>query len=51
MTQPLTRRDSAVAAASVPNVADMTPSERQRYVEQLGHEIANWSAELNRRLA
>lgn len=36
---------------SVVQVQDMDKEERRRYVEYLGREIANWSAELNRRLA
>lgn len=36
---------------SVAQAQDMDEEDRRRYVEYLGREIANWSAELNRRLA
>ncbi|MFG6302492.1 hypothetical protein ACGIJE_07535 [Corynebacterium hesseae] len=36
---------------SVTQAQDMDEEDRRRYVEYLGREIANWSAELNRRLA
>lgn len=36
---------------SVVKVQDMEKEDRRRYVEYLGREIANWSADLNRRLA
>ena len=35
----------------IPRVARMTPEERREFVEHLSHEIARWSAELNRRLS
>ena len=36
---------------SVTQAQDMDEEDRRRYVEYLGREIANWSADLNRRLA
>ncbi len=36
---------------SVTQAQDMDEEDRRRYVEYLGREIANWSTELNRRLA
>ncbi|WP_158395941.1 MULTISPECIES: hypothetical protein [Corynebacterium] len=36
---------------SVAQVQNMDEEDRRRYVEYLGREIANWSADLNRRLA
>ncbi|MGX4761119.1 hypothetical protein ACWJIK_03225 [Corynebacterium minutissimum] len=36
---------------SVAQVQNMDEENRRRYVEYLGREIANWSADLNRRLA
>ena len=36
---------------SVDQVQNMDKEDRRRYVEYLGREIANWSADLNRRLA
>lgn len=32
-------------------VSDMTPEQRRAHVQRLAHEVADWSAELNRRLA
>ena len=37
--------------ASPLRVQDMDKEERRRHVEELGREIAHWSADLNRRLA
>ena len=49
--QDMTSQDRAAADSFEPQVAEMTAEERREYVEKLGNEIAEWSAELNRRLA
>ena len=51
MMQELTHRNFAQMNVSGPQVSEMTREERRRRVEDLGREFAQWSAELNRRLA
>ena len=36
---------------AAPSVPDLSDDERRNLIESLGHEIAEWSEELNRRLA
>ncbi|QXN74330.1 hypothetical protein SEA_OBLADI_114 [Gordonia phage ObLaDi] len=45
------RREESTIAIGHPDVGSLTPEQRRAYIELIGTNVAEWSADLNRRLA